>query len=189
MASAKFQAFLDLDKATLFCTGIPGAGKTILTSIVVDELDRRYSSDPTVGIAYIYCNFRRRDEQTADDLLANLLKQLAQRQPSLPNSVRDLYIQHQARKTRPSLEELSGALQSVAAMYSRVFVIVDALDECQESNNIRSRLLEELFSLQAKTKTSLFATLRPNHCIERDFEGLVSLEISASGEDVPKYLD
>ena len=189
MASAKFQTFLDLDKQTLFCPGIPGAGKTILTSIVVDELGRRYSSNTTIGIAYVYCNFRRQGEQKADDFLANLLKQLAHRRPSLPTSVKDLYIQHQVMKTRPSLEEISRALQSVAAMYSRVFVIVDALDECQVSDNSRSRLLAELSSLQAKTNTNLFATSRPNHYIEREFKGCVSLEISASDEDVRKYLD
>lgn len=189
MASAKFRTFLDLDKQTLFCPGTPGAGKTILTSIVVDELGRRYSGNTTIGIAYVYCNFRRQGEQKVDDLLANLLKQLAQRQPSLPNSVKDLYIQHQVRRTRPSLEEISRALQSVAAMYSRVFIIVDALDECQVSDNNRSRLLAELFSLQAKTKTNLFATSRPNHYIEREFKGCISLEILASDEDVHRYLD
>ncbi|KAH6664496.1 hypothetical protein B0J14DRAFT_523182, partial [Halenospora varia] len=189
LASTEFQTFLDFDKQTLFCPGIPGAGKTILASIVIDDLGKRYSSNTTIGIAYVYCNFRRQGEQKADDLLANLLKQLAQRQPSLPNSVKDLYNQHQVRKTRPSLEEISRALQSVAAMYSRVFVIVDALDECQVSDNSRSRLLSELFSLQAKTKANLFATSRPNHYIEREFKGCISLEILASDEDVRRYLD
>ena len=62
----------------LFCPGIPGAGKTILTSIVVDDLTTRFSNDPSVGIAYVYCNFRRRDEQKAEELFASLLKQLMQ---------------------------------------------------------------------------------------------------------------
>jgi DNA replication protein DnaC len=57
--SAEFQAWLETDKQTLFCPGIPGAGKTILTSIIVEELTTRFSTDQTIGIAYIYCNFRR----------------------------------------------------------------------------------------------------------------------------------
>jgi hypothetical protein len=36
--SDEFQTCLDTDKQTLFCPGIPGAGKTILSSIVVDYL-------------------------------------------------------------------------------------------------------------------------------------------------------
>ena len=69
--SAEFQRWLYTGKQTLFCPGIPGAGKTILTSIVVDELTTRFGNDRIIGIAYVYCNFRRQHEQKADDLLAN----------------------------------------------------------------------------------------------------------------------
>jgi hypothetical protein len=82
------QWLLPTSKQTLFCRGIPGAGKTILTAIVIDDLTTRFQNDPSIGIAYLYCNFQRRDEQKADDFLASLLKQLSQRQSSLPDSVR-----------------------------------------------------------------------------------------------------
>jgi hypothetical protein len=75
----------------LFCPGIPGAGKTILTSIVVDNLCNRFHNDATVGIAYVYCNFRRKDEQKIDALLASLLKQPAKSQVSLPSLVASLF--------------------------------------------------------------------------------------------------
>ena len=60
---------------TLFCPGIPGAGKTILVSTVIDYLQRNLG-DHDVGIAYLYCNFRRVDDQTVEQLIANLIKQL-----------------------------------------------------------------------------------------------------------------
>jgi Cdc6-like AAA superfamily ATPase len=189
--SAEFQKWVDISKQTLFCPGIPGAGKTILTSIVVDNLCKRYHGDPTIGIAFVYCNFRRRGEQKADDLLANLLKQLAHGRSALPTSIKDLYRQHQARQGRPSLDEISTALRSVAAMYSRVFIIVDALDECQTSDGCRSRLLSEIFSLQAKREVNFFATSRPSPYIEREFQlrACIPLEILASDEDMHRYLD
>ena len=143
--SVKYQAWLNTAKETLFCPGIPGAGKTILTSIVVDNLCNRFHNDATVGIAYVYCNFRRKDEQKIDALLANLLQQLAQSQVSLPGSVKDLYDRHKEKQTRPSSDEISRALQSTAGSYSRVFIIVDALDECQVSDGCRTRLLSEIF--------------------------------------------
>jgi hypothetical protein len=61
--SPKFQTWLNIENQTLFCPGIPGSGKTILTSIIVEELSRRFSNDPTIGIMYIYCNFRRQDQR------------------------------------------------------------------------------------------------------------------------------
>ncbi|KAI5865298.1 hypothetical protein GGS23DRAFT_594839 [Durotheca rogersii] len=187
--SAQFKAWVEADKQTLFCPGIPGAGKTILTSIVVDELTTRLNNDESIGLAYVYCNFRRQDEQGAGDLLASLLKQLAQDRPSLPDSVRSLYERHKGKRTRPSYDEISRALRSVAALYSRVFVTVDALDECQAIGGCRAKLLSEIFDLQAKSGVNVFATSRFIPEITEKFEGSLSLEIRASEHDVRRYVD
>jgi hypothetical protein len=187
--SAKYQTWLNIGKQTLFCPGIPGAGKTILTSIVVDDLNTRFLADQNVGIAYLYCNFRRRDEQSAEDLLASLLKQLTQEQSSLPDSVKALYDQHRKKRTRPSFDEISRALQSVAAMCSQVFIAVDALDECQVSDGCRTKFLTEIFNLQAKYGVHLFATSRFILEITEVFKSSTSLEIHATRDDVERYLE
>jgi predicted ATPase len=187
--SAESQAWLKTKKQTLFCPGIPGAGKTILTAIVVDDLTTWDSSDLAIGVAYIYCNFQQQGTQKIDDLMASLLKQLAQGHSSLPGSVKDLYDQHKTRRTRPLLDEILRVLQSVAKMYSRAFIIVDALDECQVSDDSRARFLSELFSLQTRHEVNIFATSRPIPQIINQFNGSVQLEIRAHDEDVRKYLD
>jgi Cdc6-like AAA superfamily ATPase len=181
--SDKFQKWSKESKQTLFCLGIPGAGKTMITSIVVEHLQAKFRNDPSIGIAYLYCNFRRQQEQNAADLLASLLKQLIQRQP-LPENVTGLYKRHNDERTRPSFDEISKVLHSVVADYSKTFIIIDALDECQVS-----RLLSEIFNLQAKTNASLFATSRFIPEIMKKFDGSISLEIRASNEDVQRYLD
>jgi hypothetical protein len=173
----------------LFCPGIPGAGKTILTAVTVHGLTTRFQNDPGVGIAYLYCNFRRKDEQRAQDLLISLLKQLSEERSSLPDSVKALYHSHKEKRTRPSLDEISRTLQSVATMYSRVIIIVDALDECQVSDSCRMTFLTEIFSLQAKTGAKLFATSRFVPDINEKFKGTIILEIRAHDEDVRQYLD
>jgi hypothetical protein len=96
--SSEFQTWLQTTKETLFCPGIPGASKTILTSIVVDKLTNLFYTEKSIGIAYIYCNFQRQDTQNSDNLLSSLLKQLSEGQPSLPSIVKDLYERH---KTKP----------------------------------------------------------------------------------------
>jgi len=187
--SAEFQTWLDTGNQTLFCPGIPGAGKTIITAIVIDNLRTRYKDDTKVGIAYIYFNFRRQGEQKLEGLLASLLKQLAQEQLYLPDSIKDLYNCHKKDRTRPSADEISRALRSVAINFARLFLIVDALDECQITDRCRSKFLSEMFNLQARTGANLFATSRPILDIEREFKGCVSRDILASDEDVRRYLD
>jgi hypothetical protein len=72
--STEYRTWVETNKQTLFCLGIPGAGKTILNSIVVEELAACFQNDKRIGIAYLYCNFRRQHEQKVEDLLASLLK-------------------------------------------------------------------------------------------------------------------
>jgi hypothetical protein len=187
--SAEYQNWLNVSKQTLFCPGIPGAGKTILTSIVIDDLSTRFLANQNVGIAYLYCNFRRRDEQNAENLLASLLKQLIQERSSLPDSVKALHDHHRNKRTRPSFDEISRTLQSVAAMYSQVFIVVDALDECQASDGCRRKFLTEIFNLQAKCGAHLFATSRFIVEITEVFKSSTSLEIQATRDDVERYLE
>jgi hypothetical protein len=77
----------------------------------------------------------------------------------------------------------------VATQYSRVFIIVDALDECQVSDSCQERFLSEIFNLQAKCQASLFATSRFVPDIEEKFKESTRLEIKASNQDVQRYLD
>ncbi|OAR03155.1 hypothetical protein LLEC1_07140 [Akanthomyces lecanii] len=190
LESHKFQGWLATSKQTLFCPGIPGAGKTILTSIVVDFLNSRFDNNSEIGIAYIYCNFQRQHEQKVDDLLASMLKQLTQCRSSLPESVKILYDRHKTKRTRPSIDEISGHLRFVASMYSRVFLIVDALDECQASDGRRTRFLFELFNLQTRHGANIFATSRfiPNIIDRFKATSSIEIEIRASPDDVARYL-
>ncbi|KAG9230726.1 ankyrin repeat protein, partial [Amylocarpus encephaloides] len=187
--SDEFQSWIQTDKQTLFCPGIPGAGKTILTSILVEELTSQFYDNKNVGIAYLYCNFRRQDEQKKVDLLASLLKQFTRHQPILPEVVKDLYNQHSAQRTKPSFDEISRSLQSTIAMYSRVFIVIDALDECNVADGSRSAFLSELFSLQTKCTVNIFATSRFGTEFSAIFQNSLSLEIRASEHDVRRFLD
>ena len=57
LKSNEFQQWLMQNNQTLFCPGMPGAGKTIITSIVVHHLYNIFKNDPAISIAYLYCNF------------------------------------------------------------------------------------------------------------------------------------
>src|SRR5205807_1668042 len=92
---------------------------------------------------------------------------------------------HRNKRTRPSFDETSRALQSVAATCSQVFIVVDALDECR----CRTGFLTEVFNLQAKCGVHLFATSRFILEITEVFKSSTSLEIRATRADVERYLE
>lgn len=199
--STAFQDWIKMSKQTLFCPGIPGAGKTILTSVVVDYLQERFRDQQNIAIAYIY--FRYNVEQTVDDVLLNLLKQLAQTQGSLPSVVGEFYDRHKARQTRPCLYETRKTLQVLISQYSRVFVVIDGLDECQIAGGCRKDFLAQMIDLQAECGTSVFATSRFLLDITEKFDdgdkkcnkssihfvGNKQIEVRANMEDIKRYLD
>ncbi|KAH8722848.1 nucleoside phosphorylase domain-containing protein [Phaeosphaeriaceae sp. PMI808] len=187
LESAEYQTWLNSGKQTLFCPGIPGAGKTMIATTVINDLALRFRQNGSIGIAYLYCNFRQRDEQAAEDLLASLLKQLSRSRSSLPESVQDIYNQHVKKRTRPSLDEISRALHSVVATLSRAFIIVDALDECQVSDSSQNKFLSEISNLET-SGANIFITSRFILDITERFKGKLTLEIRASNDDVQEYL-
>ncbi|KAF3216760.1 hypothetical protein TWF106_008161 [Orbilia oligospora] len=188
--SHEFQEWHRLRAETLFCPGIPGAGKTTLSSIAINYLLEEHDKDPTIGVSYIYFDFRRGGEQKIDSLLLSLLKQLAQTRPHCsPDAVKDLYFKHQKTKTRPLQNEVIEALRSVVALYTRVFFIVDALDECQTDDDCRKKLLEELLDLQRESGANILVTSRPIPEITGEFKKSRKLKIRAHDEDINKYLN
>ncbi|KAF3314537.1 hypothetical protein TWF173_004620 [Orbilia oligospora] len=185
--STEYQNWLNTAKEVLFCPGPPGAGKTIMSSIVINHLIGQYSYNPAVGVAYIYFNYKVNARITVDEILSNLLKQLARTRDPLSSCVKDLY--NRCKGTRPPRAEIVKALGAVVASYSRVFIVVDALDEYER----RSEFLGRLFEIHKNYALNIFATSRNIPAIRDNFErqeiSLMELEIRASEADIIKYLE
>jgi Cdc6-like AAA superfamily ATPase len=167
--------------ATLFCSGIPGAGKTMIAAIAVDHLLDSIINSPT-GVAYVYCNYK--EEQELLDILAAILKQLA-----LPNMepVDRLRRRRSARGTSLSLHELIGYLRDVVDCYDKVYIVIDALDECQDGS--RRQLLTKLTELRTGRDIHLMATSRHIPEIEVEFNRALQLDVQASEEDVERFVN
>ncbi|KAL8343422.1 hypothetical protein RB598_004658 [Gaeumannomyces tritici] len=187
----EFKTWLGGDGGSLFCRGIPGAGKTILTAVVVDHLLAQRVADndgSAIGVAFLYCSFSHREKQGPEDLLLSVLKHFSQGLQSLPDSVKTLHQTHREARTRPLLPEIVSCLESILKQYKRSFIVVDALDQCPTS--CRPKLLTTLFHLRDIRGTNIFATSRPCHEIDSGFFPKVSvLEIEADATDVKQYLD
>jgi hypothetical protein len=142
------------------------------------------ASPEKFSLAYLYCIYKEKDEQTDVNLISSIVQQLLQSHGFISDQMLLLYNHHVKRQTRPSLGEWSDLLQSEVRRHSKMYIIIDALDECSET--ARDTFLDEIRKL---ANANLLVTSRPNLTIERDFEGAASIEIRASEEDVRKYLE
>ncbi|KAH6990043.1 hypothetical protein EDB80DRAFT_816068, partial [Ilyonectria destructans] len=164
--------------------GIPSARKTMLMTTTINYLTEVVCQKSDICVICIYFNFGRNDEQNVIALLAGVLKQLSQGKRSLPDVVETLYRRWEETHSRPSFVEMPSAIYSAAGFCSRVFIIIDALDECQPFNRCRRRFLQHIFDLQVRARANIFATSRFIPEITGKFEGRLCSEIRASGNDV-----
>ncbi|OJD32324.1 ankyrin repeat domain-containing protein 50 [Diplodia corticola] len=129
-----------------------------------------------------------RKEQTADRLLAALLRQLAEGRDHLHDAITTLDEECKRRK-RPNTEQLRKAHFSLVKSHGNIFIVVDGLDECSDwAHDIRPRFLGTLRDLQKIATVKLFTTSRDIPIIQEDFDNHARLEISARKDDVFKYL-
>jgi hypothetical protein len=153
----------------------------------VSYLERTFQQD-NVRIVYIYCNYKE-PNQSAVNLLASVLQQLIQTDSDVSKEVIDLYKSHTMRKTRPGISEYSELLKREVQRYSKVFLIIDALDECIDIET-RETLLTEIAKVETNVQSNLhlLVTARPHISINQIFKEASSLEIYASNDDIKAYL-
>ncbi|EPS42586.1 hypothetical protein H072_3388 [Dactylellina haptotyla CBS 200.50] len=187
--SPEFQHWLATPNEILFCPGIPGAGKTIVCATAIDHVLRIYGEDENSAVAYIYFGFKSQNLQSPERILASILKQLCRNY--VPDSVKTLYESHKKKGTEPLLEEIFELLVSVAALYSRVFILADAIDECESSNGYRRLFLSQISKLQSLTQMNFLATSRKLPDITTWFEEkqATKLEIFARTEDIKVFVE
>lgn len=185
--SSEFKAWMKKPKEILLCKGIPGAGKTTLASIAIDHLQRtlRHMDIPVV---YIYCDYKKQQEQTPINLVASILKQLLQHRISVPDKVMKIYHHHVNSGTHLNIEEICDMLKDLLAGFSQTYVVVDALDELPVSGQVRQILLASLRSLQKAHSLNCMMTSRSIPQIDHELQGSLFLDIRASDEDVKKYV-
>ncbi|KAJ7435625.1 ankyrin repeat-containing domain protein [Mycena latifolia] len=183
LSNTVFQDWKSGSGKVVFCRGIPGAGKTVLVSLVVNHLEAQALNSGS-GLACIYLNHKETQTQTVPNLLGALVTQLMLGK-HIPPLVHSLYEHHLARRTRPNIDEFRKALDLVVALYPKVYLVIDALDEYPE--NYRHLFLKYLGTLDPKV--NIMMTSRPHINLDPQFPNMRTIEIHATEEDIHKYLD
>ncbi|CAI7618979.1 unnamed protein product [Penicillium glandicola] len=187
--SSEFEQWLSKPQ-TLFCPGIPGAGKTVMASIVVEFLNSTFHKNPEVSVMYLFCSHQSTHTQTTLDLLLSLLRQLAFKDSAILPNIAVLYNEYEDNKSRLDAVEVVSQLSKAAGSYEKIFIVIDALDEhCSSDPEELQKLLSLVFDFQKQAPVHLFATSRFNSRIACNFEGCMWKEIRAHEDDILSYVN
>ncbi|KAF4904953.1 hypothetical protein CGCF415_v008507 [Colletotrichum fructicola] len=154
-----FKTWLSEPSQTFSCYGIPGSGKSSLASAVIDHVVDHVADDATTGIAYVYCNQDRTALGAGDDayyLFLNILKQLAEQLALIIPELQFLYNTQDLSGVPESISEVCRTIEYVAEGYSKIYIIVDAIDEIQEGSRGRMEFLSEMVKLRKHVVSTSF---------------------------------
>ncbi|KJY00991.1 hypothetical protein TI39_contig306g00004 [Zymoseptoria brevis] len=87
--------------------------------------------------------------QSTSKYLVSLLGQLLTQRgfSQVPEQIKNAYQKFNWKTVHPTLPEYLDMVTSLMTNYKRTYIVIDALDECTEENNVREELLEGLLQL------------------------------------------
>ncbi|CAI7667495.1 unnamed protein product [Penicillium discolor] len=180
--------------AVLWLQGSMGAGKTYLTSKVIDHVQGLLkSSSPDAGFAYFYCNQNEEERRDPLSILQSCVRQLSTAVGSTGHIRKSLQVVSDEARRKGShlgLEACKTQLLESVNGYSQTSIIIDALDECYEHS--RWQLIDVIRELVSKSDRPLkvFISSRPDEYIKTQFSGK-SIEIHAinNQDDIEKFVN
>ena len=172
---------------TLFCPGNPGTGKTILSTLAIENLLAK-GVHAKMPVMYLFCDYKRKNEQTLAHLTASLLRQLAFQSVEVFHEIKQLHDRCMKEKMLPSFPELQTKLESALKSVAAVSIIVDALDECE--TRVCEGFLSAIETLSRQCEVRLLVTSRPLPTVRSHpaLLGKPTLEVRGSEEDLEKYI-
>ncbi|KAK1067825.1 hypothetical protein LTR12_007627 [Friedmanniomyces endolithicus] len=164
-----FSSFKDGTVPILWLHGIPGCGKTVLSSTIIEDLRVSSGTTATALLLYFYFDFNDQRKQTFDSVLRSLVCQMAHQSDGGFEQ-----LDHLNRNRQPSSQELSQILEKMLNGGDHVTIVLDALDEC----TTRDELLKWIQQLMASEIGSLkmVVTSRKEYDISLVLEKIVGEE-------------
>lgn len=153
-------------------------------SIAIDHMKEKFK-DQKVAVVYVYFDYKEQHNQKASVVVANLLRQLVCGLDHIPPQLEKLHDSLQHGGSGPSLSILCPLFGDTASQFDSVYVILDALDECDPSQID----LIITFLQGQKENVRILLTMREHLCnISEDFKDHTFLPIRAGEGDVRNYL-
>ena len=184
-----FKTWISSKSSKLYLSGIPGAGKTVLTATIIEEILTRTRQKGS-ALAYFFCDYR--DPATHDpcSILASLVGQLAAQDEdcyAVAQATFDKDNPSDGTAVSPSIETLHECLHSMIIMLEDAYIVVDALDECANRQQVME-VLHSLNDFENDCIKTLF-TGREELDIQRALHDYKQLSIGANSLDIRLYVD
>lgn len=183
-----FKTWLSNPDSKLWFSGIPGAGKTVLAGVIIQESLARNTED--VATAFFFCDYMDEKTQSPVNIIGALVYQLAiQKEEAYAILEKYYYELHPSRglEKAPTVEGIAAILVEIVKQFQHVFLVLDGLDEC---GKFTDDVLDVLLDVTKDADNISMALLSRDESNIQDHleDEFVSEEIAAHTEDIVEYV-
>jgi hypothetical protein len=147
----------------LWLYGIPGCGKTILSSAIIEDLERNASQSQT--ILYFYFDFNDTSKRSFESMIRSLISQLYHKRKDTQKQLDSLFCSCENGSRQPTTELLYTSFLDMILQVGEVWIVLDALDECRTRTEGLLSWIKDVVSSKV-TNASLLVTSRQEQDIE-----------------------
>lgn len=127
--------FAQAESALLGIFGIPGSGKSVLASQVIDTLSSPYGGE--ANLCYYYCDYADRRTLSAYTIIATLLRQWLGHPVGQKVGLQEWIIdQFHEQQFRPPIDNLISKVLEILAESTEVCLVLDGLDELDDDEQV-----------------------------------------------------
>lgn len=192
LENARFLEWKASAASRLWLYGIPGCGKTILSSTIIEHLLQHCCNGPGMVTAYFYFDFKDTQKQRPELMLRSLLWQLLQRSVTTQRDLETLFSSCENGVRQLLQHELLEAVRQIMQEFAHVYIILDALDECTQRPELMDVL--EIVGGWELQNLHLLMTSRKERDIESSLESYVDeedticLQSDVVDKDIQRYV-
>ncbi|KAL2066161.1 hypothetical protein VTL71DRAFT_2232 [Oculimacula yallundae] len=173
---------------TFWLCGIPGAGKTVIFSSIIDEIGAILPQSQAV---YFYCKNNDPLRSHFTDIIKSLISQILQLNPNCLNFVYEKMLANSDRRATDA-SKLLEMLEQILSNHDSLYIGIDGLDECPE---IERKLLPSLFAVvsranDAHRNVQLLVTSRQEKDLEKSLKSAAKLTLQEKNleTDIAAYI-
>lgn len=120
---------------TIWLSGIPGAGKTVLNASVIAEMSQERDPSQNIPLLYFFFDFSDSRKQSLQSLVHSLVTQLYTKSDKVRGYLDTLFSSCEGNR-QPTNDSLVATFQQMLHTKKATCIIVDALDECTTRTNL-----------------------------------------------------
>ncbi|KAF3283913.1 hypothetical protein TWF970_001081 [Orbilia oligospora] len=189
--SSEFSEWKRQRNSLLWLHGIPGCGKTILSSIIITHLKHIYSNQ----LLYFYFDYKDVDKQSLEGMLRGLISQLYYRSRRSSGVLESFFASYHDGKDQPTCQSLRMTFLSMAEKTGEIWLVLDALDECNREKRKELMLwINEINACSEERNIHFLITSRSEADIESEVRKcitaswIISIGSELISEDINAYI-